>query len=279
MLKSELPPDMFLRGENDIFHYGDFPDLEQGVDYFRSLIGFDDWRIRRERIARYFYGSITGSPPDPNGSGRFYPTDDLFGWYLFLGEALTEYPQHYEVFAGCRIVPILASIGRNRTLISSIDGFDDRARRLAGPERSQANGGLFELLVALAYARDGGTVAFRPEEKGGGKTYDMDVHSRGNEWAIECKRMEAGDYVERERARKLDLWRPASQLLVPTNRSIYVGIEFKVEIFNAPDSYIFDICRRFLTTGDDNILWSDEFSTGSIGNLDLNPLRSSLSSG
>lgn len=270
---------MFERLPNEPFHYGEFPELSAGVAYFRDLIGTENWIERREAAAWRFYRSLVGEFEDPTGEGRFYGLDDLFGWYLFLGEAFTDHPQNYEVFYGCRVVPILAAIGRDRDLIPSINGFEDRARRLIGPEKAQPNGGLFEMLVALAYARDGASVTFRPEERGRSKTHDLDVEVHGASWAVECKRLEAGDYVESERDRKRKLWLPAAKLIVPTGRSLYANVDFSVELSDVPDDYLIKKAKDFIRSGKENILWNDERASGMIGDLDLKPLQKALEDG
>ena len=279
MLLSEFPPHMFERLPDEPFHYGEFPDLSAGVGYFRDLMGIEEWKERREAAAWRFYRSLVGELEDPTGEGRFYGLEDLFGWYLFLGEAFTDHPQNYEVFYGCRVVPILAAIGRNRELIPKIGGFEERAKRLIGPEKSQPNGGLFEMLVALAYARDGATVAFKPEERGRAKTYDLDVEANGTAWAVECKRLEAGDYVESERTKKRELWMPAAKLIVPSGRSLYANVDFSVELTDVPDDYLDRHVVDFLRSGDDTNLWNDEHASGMIGDLDLKPLQSALEDG
>lgn len=276
MLSSEFPPHMFEILPGETFHYGDLPELRAGVGYFRDLIGRDEWKRRREAAAWRFYRSLVGELQNPVGEGRYYGLEDLFGWYLFLGEAYTDHPQNYEVFYGCRVVPILAAIGRDLHLISGIVGFEERAKRLVGPEKSQPNGGLFEILVALAYARDGAQVAFRPEEPGRAKTYDLDIEVHGTVWAVECKRMETGDYVERERARKRELWMPASQLIVPSGRSVYTSVDFSVELSDVPDNYLVQHVAKFMRSGKETSLWRDRYASGVIGNLDLMPLHSVL---
>lgn len=279
MLLPEFPPHMFERLPGEPFHYGDFPELSLGVAYFRDLMGKEEWETRREAAAWRFYRSLVGEQKDPTGEGRFYGLEDLFGWYLFLGEALTDHPQNYEVFYGSRVVPVLAAIGRNLELIPEIDGFADRALRLIGPEKSQPNGGLFEMLIAMAYARDGASVAFKPEERGRAKTHDLDVDVHGVSWAVECKRLEAGEYVESERARKRELWMPATQMIVPTGRSIYASVDFSVELSDVPDEYLTRYVAAFLRSGRENTLWSDEFASGIIGDLDLEPLQTALKVG
>jgi hypothetical protein len=113
---------------------------------------------------------------------------------------------------GSRVVPVFAAIGRNLELLGSVGGLTERAKRLVDHERRQPNGRIFELLVAAAYRRAGGDVAFSDEAPGVSKTYDMDVKLAGRTLAVECKRMETSDYGERERARMRQLWAPASDL-------------------------------------------------------------------
>src|SRR3546814_12232958 len=73
------------------------------------------------------------------------------------------------------------------------------ARRLMNADRSQPDGGLFELLVALAYYRDGWETAFAPERPGVAKTHDPNVRKGRSRWAVECKRMDRSSYEARER--------------------------------------------------------------------------------
>lgn len=276
MLTSKFPDDMFRLRPGEEAIYGDFPDLSAGVEYFRSLMGNGEWEKRREEAAWRFYRSLVGEQPDPSGEGRFYNLQDLFGWYLFLGEALTDHPQNYEVFYGSRVVPVFAAIGRNVKLIPEVEGIEGRARRLLGPEKSQPNGGLFEILVALAYARDGAEVAFRPEEPGRAKTHDLDVRAHGTSWAVECKRLEADDYTKSERQRMRELWMPATRLIIPTRRSIYLSVDFKIEMRNIPDRYLFDIAQEFIDSGKNSSLWCDDIAQGVVGDLDLQPLQEAL---
>jgi hypothetical protein len=62
--------------------YGDYPDLRVGVDYFRSLIGKDEWETRRAIIVTRFYKSLVGEVA-PTDKGKYYDESDLIGWYLF----------------------------------------------------------------------------------------------------------------------------------------------------------------------------------------------------
>ena len=114
--------------------------------------------------------------------GRFFSEADIFGWYLFLADAFLDHIWNYEPMYGSRVVPVLASVGRNLDLLRDVDGLEERVRRLVRGERRQPNGGLFELLVGAAYRRAGGKVAFLPEKPGKAKTHDMNVTLAAGPW-------------------------------------------------------------------------------------------------
>jgi hypothetical protein len=144
-LLAEFPSDMYcLRpGEEPI--YGSSPDLKKCVEWLVSLLPPGEWTGRRDAVARRFYRSLVGELKDLSGKGRLFNDRDMFGWYLFLGEAFTDHPWNYEVSFGCRVIPILAAIGRNlELLLNSVEGFIDRAKSITTTERAQPNAGLFE---------------------------------------------------------------------------------------------------------------------------------------
>ena len=275
----KFPPDMFTLSPGEEAMYGDYSDLRAGVDYLKSLMAEGEWETRRHKAAKRFYQSLVGELEDPSGDGRYYESSDLIAWYLFLGEALTNHPQNYEVHSGSRVVPILAAIGRNIQLVSEIEGFEEKARHLLGAGRGQPNGPLFEMLVAIAYRRDGARVSFKPEKRGVAKTHDLDVEVHGRSWAVECKRLESGDYAESERARMRELWSPASRMIVPTGRSVYLKVDFKLEMQDVPLNYLVDIVTKYLRMSERSFLWDDSFGQGVIGELDLEPLQEALKQG
>ncbi len=272
----DFPTDMFhLRpGERPL--YGDFPDLKKCVAWFKTLIADAEWTSRRAEIAKRFYQSLVGELDDPMGIGRFFDGRDKFGWYLFFGEAFTDHPWNYEVTFGCRVVPIFAAIGRNLDLLLKIDGFSDKAKRLFGADKSQPNGPLFEFLVAAAYARAGAKVSFRREEPGQAKTYDLDVLLKGKKWAVECKRLEAGEYTEKERLRMRELWVPASLSLVRAGRSCILNAAFRAELKDIPDDYFLDKAVNFSKSRRASASWDDGDVSAIISELDLRTLKDAL---
>jgi hypothetical protein len=106
----DFPPDMYLLRPGEAPLYGTFPELKRGVQWFISLLREGEWPIRRDAIAKRFYRSLIGEFLDPTGKGRYFDERDIFGWYLFLGEAFTDHPWNYEVFFGCHVIPILGAI-------------------------------------------------------------------------------------------------------------------------------------------------------------------------
>jgi hypothetical protein len=276
MSQLNFPSDLFHLREGEQPMYGDFPDLRRGVEYFKSLMTAEAWESRRAAIARRFYQMLISEAADPDGKGKFFDDRDLFGWYLFLGESFTDHPWNYEVTHGCRVIPIIAAIGRELDRLTEIDGFRDRAVRLIGAAKSQPNGPLFEMLVAAAYARAGANVSFHKEDAGGGKSHDLDVELNRKRWAVECKRMEPGEYGEGERQRIRDLWKLPGLLLVREERNVIVDIDFKIELADVPDPYLLGRVQKFLGRGLSLHMWSDSVARGSIDNLDIRPIQEAL---
>jgi hypothetical protein len=271
----EIPNDFFeppsVRDET----WPDYPDLRRGVEWFKGFMTEAEWKSRRLAAAKRLYDAALGRL-DAGDKGRFFAEGDTLGWYLFLAEAFLDHVWNYEPTYGSRVVPVFAAIGRDLELLRQIDGLNDRVRRLVGPERRQPNGGLFELLVAAAYRRAGGAVAFLPERPGRAKTHDMDVSLHGRTWAVECKRMETGNYGEQERARVRELWGPSAAGLSKEERSTFCNTSFKVTTNVVPNDYLTRKTHQWLASGLPSLLWDDEVSRGVIGDLDLDRLREVL---
>jgi hypothetical protein len=106
MSQLDFPVDLFHLREGEQQMYGDFPDLKRAVDYFKSVLPPGEWETCREAIAKLFYHSLVGEVGDPSGKGKYFDDGDLFGWYLFLGEAFTDHPWNYEVIYGSGSVSV-----------------------------------------------------------------------------------------------------------------------------------------------------------------------------
>lgn len=270
----QFPPDFFDPPDPRPDEWPDNPELRRAVDWFKSFIPPHQWVQRRERAARRLYLSAMGIG---DGDGRFFDAKDGFGWYLFLGEALLDHIGNYDYVFGSRVIPVLQAIGRDLDLLQQVGGLALRIQRMVGKERGQPNGGLFELLVAACYRRAGASVAFVEEKPGQAQTHDMDVALHGRTWAVECKRMEVGEYGESERLQIGRLWSDCSAHLARLERSTLCKVSFQVELQTIPPDYLKAKVLEWLVSGKKKMAWSDTTAVGSIAALDLRPLQKVLS--
>lgn len=275
---------MDVEFSNDFFepapdrHEGwpDHPELRRAVEWLKTFMSERDWAERREAAARRLYEAALGKLEDPTGKGRFFAENDTFGWYLFLAEAFLDHIWNYEPVYGSSVVPVLAAIGRDLPLLRGIRGLDTRGRRLLETEKRQPNGALFELLVAGAYRRVGAEVVFIEERPGQGKAHDMNIRFGDQSWAVECKRMETGEYGERERTRMRELWGPSSDWLARHEKSAFCDAHFTVEIGAVPADYLTRKVKQWLASSLPCFRWNDESGHGEVGDLNLAPLRTIL---
>lgn len=272
--KLQFPSDFFDPPDPRPDEWPDNPELRRAVDWFKSFIPPQQWVQRREQAARRLYLGTMGIGAE---DGRFFDAKDGFGWYLFLAEALLDHISNYDYVFGSRVVPVFQAIGRDLDLLQQVGGLAPRIQRMVGKERGQPNGGLFELLVAACYRRAGATVAFVEEQPGRAQTHDMDVTLNGSTWAIECKRMEMGEYAESERLQIGRLWSDCSARLAELGRSTLCKVSFRVALETIPSDYFKEKTLEWLGSGKKEMAWSDSMTVGSITTLDLRPLQQVLS--
>lgn len=271
----DIPPEHFGPPPERGPEWPDFPELRAATDWLKSFMQPGEWDRRRKAIYIRFYASAFNLGPFDE-AGRFFDGADMSGWYLFLAESFLDHCWNYEPLYGSRVIPALAAIGRNLPLLKCMQGVEERVRRLVHTDQRQPNGAIFELLVAGAYGRAGGEVRFRPETPGRGRSWDLDVRLNGRDYAVECKRMEVGQYGERERNRMRRLWLPACDALVKARRSSFCDVDFTVPLFDVKDAYLLEKVREWRSSGQTSLRWSDAFSSGVIGDLDLSPLQAVL---
>ena len=216
-------------------------DLQRALRWFLDFLGGDDWK---RRVAAIEENIETGIQPKPRDSqlGDFVPIysgTDRIGWYLYLLDSAQRAPLKYEPLQGSRVIPIFKRLGADLDLLKGVGGVEERVGRLVNPERSQPDGGLFELLIALLWKRNGyTTVEFIPESSRR-KTPDLRARSVGDEWFIECKRLEkSSEYSERERAKWLAMWRKFAEYLGHERIALVFEMTFHVELESLPDDYL-----------------------------------------
>ncbi|GAA2849032.1 hypothetical protein EDC40_101205 [Aminobacter aminovorans] len=273
-----LPERMFGPPINRGTEMPDHPEVRAAVDWFKSAMEPGEWEQRRKDAFFRFYQSLLGVSHDES-KGRYFDTKDSFAWYLFLAEAFIDHPWNFEPMFGSRVVPVFASLGRNLPLIANLDNIGERISRIVGPEKGQPNGPIFELLVAAAYRRHGAKVSFRPEQRGIARSWDLDVKFPRKRYAVECKRMETGEYNERERTRMRALWREACSLVTSEGWSVFCDVDFRIPLEDVPDDYFLRKALEWHTSRLPSLLWTDSISHGVIGELDLEPIRSVFQAG
>jgi len=256
----------------------DHPEVRAAVEWFRGRIGDGEWRRRRMAAAHRLYDLVVNGV-QPGKSGRYFDERDTFAWYLFQAEAYVDHIWNYDPVFGARVVPVFAAIGRYLNLLSAVEGVDERVARMVGAERAQPNGPIFELLVAAAYARQGGAVSFVPEQPGATRSHDFDVTLNGRVLAVECKRMEVGDFGEREHLRVRELWGPTAAYLGSIDCSTLAQVDFLVPVATVPADYLTNKVKDWRLDPRRPLSWEDRVGRGRIAALDLRPLQMVLECG
>ena len=197
----------------------------------------------------------------------FYDPADTAAWYIFQANAYADDRMNWVPEEAVRMTPTFTRIGKELTALIAIPGAEERAARLMTSDRRQPDGGLFELLVALAYHRDGWNVSFVPERPGIAKSHDLDASKGRQRWAVECKHMDRSSYEARERARGDQLAAPVHRLALGASRSIYMQVAFNAELDMVADNYLADRASAYLD-GSGRSYWADDQGMGTIREID-----------
>lgn len=238
--------------------------------WFAELANRRTWQRRLDAARANFVAakdSWSRGAPVP-----FFDPADTAAWYVFQANAYANDRMNWVPEQAVRMVPTFTRIGEELKSLLVISGAEDRAARLMNADRSQPDGGLFELLVALAYHRAGFETSFVPERPGVAKTHDLNAHKGRSRWAIECKRMDRSSYEARERVRGEELARPVHQLAVDAGRSIHMQIAFDAELFDLPDDYLSRHAAAYLDGTGPNY-WEDEHALATIAEIDWSLAR------
>lgn len=212
--------------------------LQAGLDLFLNRLSAQEWQARRK-------GLIDVLRSDPGGrelakAKSVRVQQDEIAWYLFLCEQALDDPLCTDVSQAQRALPFLAGIGARASYAPTVEGLDRKLDELLGQYKTDPDGLLFELCVALAYAECGWRVAFL--EEGQVKTPDMRAVREDQELYIECKRMaRSTQYSEQERKSFLELWDNAKNLLTKNKQWIWFKAEFHVEAHELPKDLLREI--------------------------------------
>lgn len=173
-------------------------DLMRAVSWLKSFVPESEMNNRLDQAKNNIVASreamIKGK------LSEYYNINDISAWYILQAETFATDRFYYTQEGTMRVVPFFVRIGKELDTLLTIKGAEERAARLMLSERRQPDGGIFELLVALAYRRRGWErVEFIPETPGLGKTHDLNVFRPSKRWAVECKRLMPSPYAAREK--------------------------------------------------------------------------------
>lgn len=164
-------------------------DVLSAVAWLQSLVPSAEWALRLAAVeARFQAAKLEWA--EGRRVALFDPADTI-AWYVHQAIRYANPALRPDFFLpeGYRIAPLFKRVGQLRDALVGIDGGEERATRLMTENTAQPDDGIYELLVAGAYARRGwDQVQFVPEAPGVAKRNDLFVERAGDGWAVEIKR-------------------------------------------------------------------------------------------
>lgn len=220
------------------------PEIRAIFDWFVGHIGRKSWEKRKRKVEKHI-SSVLFPKKIPtsltSSSSRLVFEEDKFAWYLYLAECYLNHIQDYEFAQGARVIPIFQILGHNLKTLESIKGVHKRARQIVRMQENHPDGGIFELLVSLAYKKNGWENVILIPEKHSKPTPDIYIADKKTEWFIECKKMAKSSlYSTRERIKWLRLYQPLGSYLKNNTLSLILKIIFHVKLDSLDDEFLLD---------------------------------------
>ncbi|SOU05860.1 hypothetical protein [Xanthomonas arboricola] len=250
--------------------------LQRALETFVGRLGAEEWSRRRQGVIDLLAGSL-----EKLGEGPYVPIRvqrDEIGWYLLLAELALEDPLSLEVSQASRALPFLAAIGLRLDYAHSVTGLFDRFDDALGAYRSDPDGTIFEILVALSYAAAGWNVDFLPSSPLR-KQPDMRATKSGLTLYIECKKLSrTSEYGEKERVRFLQMWDATSTVLIENKQWLWLKAHFKVEVSSLPVSFLADVLAESLPAGEgETIIYDGDEAKVEVRQIDRNAVAEHMS--
>jgi hypothetical protein len=219
------------------------PEIEKAFKWFLELIPPADWSRRKEAIETYLHTILEPKSRRENAK-ELKPvsiTDDRMGWYLYLVETSLYSPYKYEPIQGSRVLPIFKRFGSDFQKLVRISGAKEKALRLVTTDRTQPDSGMFELLTALLWARNGWADVELLTEMPPTKRPDIRAANNREEWFVECKRLTtSSEYSQLERKKWLKMWHNFRDILIDKRLPYILDVIFHVELETLPDNFLRD---------------------------------------
>lgn len=230
--------------------------LRAGLMPFLTRMTPDEWKSRRGRLLEY----LKNQPEDiklENAQPIRVRSDEIC-WYLFLCEQTLEDPMCLDISQQQRIIPFFAGIGERWGYAHKVKGLERKIDELLRKYKSEPDGVIFEILVALSYAAKGWDVELL-EEHSSAKSPDMVAYKDGRELYIECKRLDRRTaYAETERKEFLRMWDAAKDVLVANRQWVWIKGVFHSEASSLHTDFLANILQKALPIGKGEILIHDD---------------------
>lgn len=220
-------------------------DTKRAVEWLRSFVPEVEMAKRLQHCQRTY---LENRERWEDGQDvEIFDKKDEMAWFIFQAETYAIGREFWVPDEAARIVPYLQKIGRDLNHLKRVVGGETRAERLMTSDRSQPEGGIYELLVAGAYMRHGwSTVEFVDETPGRGRTPDLHVSKPGTRWAVECKRIMRSGYAAREEKAGKLLASKVHELSENCGQSFVLDVRFHEELDAYHEAYLKDRIEEFL---------------------------------
>lgn len=217
--------------------------IRAGIAPFIARMSTDEWQSRREAILDWLR-----TVPEETELEKAKPIrvkSDEIGWYLFLCEQALGDPMCMDVSQAQRALPFFAGIGERWAFAPKVKGLEQKLDEVLHKYKSEPDGLIFEMLVALSYAAKGWDVEFIDQQST--KTPDMLVRKGEKEIYVECKRqVRRSSYAETERNEFLRLWDDAKHVLLANKQWVWCKAMFHAEVSNLPTDFLTQILQSAL---------------------------------
>lgn len=258
-------------------HGQDWNDAESiaAIEWMVAQVPSAAWQSRLDRVRETFL-CARGHWAAGDRVALFDPSD-LMAWYVFQATAyVTARERHdwveHEAF---RIAPVFRRLGQLLPDLRRVSGVEERVAKLMTGGRSTPDNGIYELLVAGAYARRGWRhVTFIPEQPGVARTPDLDVRRGRSRWAVECKRVGQSEYSALERDRADAMSALAHAECERASASLDIKIAYLDELSNIDEPYLADHVATFLDGGPPQ--WKDASGEGFLAHINRQPIDAVL---
>ncbi|GAY22824.1 hypothetical protein SFOMI_3386 [Sphingobium fuliginis] len=250
-------------------HGQDWNDAESiaAIEWMVAQAPPTDWQSRLDRVSETFFAAR-----DRWAAGdriALFDPSDLIAWYVFQGTAYATASERrnwveHEAF---RIAPVFRRLGQLLPDLRKVSGVEQRVATLMSGGRSTPDNGIYELLVAGAYARRGWRqITFVPEQPGVARTPDLDVRRGRSRWAVECKRVGQSEYSALERDRADLMSGLAHAVCERAAASLDIKIAYLDELSRVDEAYLANHVAAFLDGGPPH--WKDAFGEGFLAHID-----------